>query len=101
MNFFSSEEEANRLLNFAHYIPPSRHAHNSTDPLSQLTSPFYSEASLQLHCIKQQTSPTELPSTSLQEPSRGADTITMDFEPATQADALRQAVASILPHPAP
>ncbi|KAK3861574.1 hypothetical protein Pcinc_032486 [Petrolisthes cinctipes] len=78
-----------------------------TDPLSQLTSPSHSEASLQLHCIEanhslQQTSPTALPSTLLQGPSREADTITMeDSEPATQADVLSQAVASILPHLAP
>ncbi|KAK3859734.1 hypothetical protein Pcinc_034173 [Petrolisthes cinctipes] len=60
MNFLSGKEEANWLLNLAHYIPPSPHSYS------------------------------------------GADTITMkDSEPATQADALRQAVASILPHPAP
>ncbi|KAK3889755.1 hypothetical protein Pcinc_006319 [Petrolisthes cinctipes] len=99
MNFFSSKEEANRLLNLAHYIPSSPRAHNS---LSQLTSPSHSKASLQPHCIEQQPSLTALPSTSLQEPSRGADTITMkDSEPATKADALCHALTSILPHPAP
>ncbi|KAK3874027.1 hypothetical protein Pcinc_021001 [Petrolisthes cinctipes] len=107
MNFFSSEEEANRLLNLAHYIPPSPRAHSRTDPLSQLTLRSHSEASLQLHRIEanhslQQTSPTALPSTLLQGPSREADTITMeDSEPATQADVLSQAVAFIPPHLAP
>lgn len=27
LDFFSSKEEANRLLNLAQYIPPSSHAH--------------------------------------------------------------------------
>ncbi|KAK3892450.1 hypothetical protein Pcinc_003683 [Petrolisthes cinctipes] len=60
MNFFSSKEDANRLLNLAHYVPSSPHAHS------------------------------------------GANTITMKVsELATQADTLRQAVASILSHPSP
>ncbi|KAK3884939.1 hypothetical protein Pcinc_010782 [Petrolisthes cinctipes] len=32
MNFFSSEEDANRLLNFAHYLPSSPHARNGSSP---------------------------------------------------------------------
>ncbi|KAK3888164.1 hypothetical protein Pcinc_007766 [Petrolisthes cinctipes] len=102
MNFFSSEEDANRLLNLAHYVPSSPHAHSSTDPLSQLTTSSQDESSLQPHYIEQQSSLAALPSTSLQGPSSGANTITMKVsESATQADTLRQAVASILSHPSP
>ncbi|KAK3878849.1 hypothetical protein Pcinc_016537 [Petrolisthes cinctipes] len=102
MNFFSSEEDTNRLLNLAHYVPSSSHAHSSTNPLSQLTSSSQDESSLQPHYIEQQSSLTALPSTSLQGPSSGPNTITMKvFESATQADTLRQAVASILSHPSP
>ncbi|KAK3885970.1 hypothetical protein Pcinc_009854 [Petrolisthes cinctipes] len=101
MNFFSSEEEANRLLNLAHYIPPSP-SRSHTDPLSQLTSPSQNEASLLPHCIEQQSSLTALPSTSLQGPNSETNTITMKASVlATQAVTLRQALASILPHPSP
>ncbi|KAK3868150.1 hypothetical protein Pcinc_026436 [Petrolisthes cinctipes] len=85
-----------------HYVPSSPHAHSSTDPLLQLTSSPQDESSLQPHYIEQQSSLAALPSTSLQEPISGANTITMKVsESATQADTLRQAVASILSQPSP
>ncbi|KAK3886882.1 hypothetical protein Pcinc_008995 [Petrolisthes cinctipes] len=77
-------------------------AESSTDPLSQLTSPSQDKSSLQPHCIEQQSSHAALPSSSLQGPNSGANTITMKVsESATQADTLREAVASILTHPSP
>lgn len=78
MDFFSSEEEAIRLLALAHYTPPSPHTRSrasSVDPQASPVSPTHSEASLQhpsseARHSSRQASPTALPSTSLQKSSR-------------------------------
>ncbi|KAK3885509.1 hypothetical protein Pcinc_010250 [Petrolisthes cinctipes] len=55
MNFFSSEEDANQLLNLAHYVPSSSHAHNGSSPRKRPRShTTYEEDSATLAPAKKQ-----------------------------------------------